>query len=85
MKSDMDDSSQGGNELVRLTQRESDVMNGLAAGLLYKEIADNLQISYSAVNKHQHRIYRKLQASNRTEAINKWRDRCGPDRVFSKQ
>ena len=51
-------------------------INGLARGLLYKEIARELHISYSAVNKHQQRIYRKLHADNRTEAINKWRESC---------
>lgn len=56
-----------------LTPRENDLMRLLAEGLLYKEISDKLQISYPAVHKIQHRIYRKLHASNRTEAISRWR------------
>jgi DNA-binding NarL/FixJ family response regulator len=56
-----------------LTERENEVMRCLATGLLYKEIADKLEISYSAVHKFQHRIFLKLKAANRTEAIINWR------------
>lgn len=49
-------------------------MRCFAKGLLYKEIADELSISFSAVNKHQHNIFRKLQVNNAREAIGKWRD-----------
>ncbi len=56
----------------RLTERESDVMACFARGLLYKEVANELGISYSAVHKHQHSIFVKLRAGNRTEAITKW-------------
>src|SRR5262249_1980962 len=59
---------------VVLTEREEELMACLAAGLLYKEIADNLGISFSAVHQRQHRIFRKLRVSNRTEAVNKWRE-----------
>jgi DNA-binding NarL/FixJ family response regulator len=58
----------------RFTHRENQVLDGLAKGLLYKEIADRLGISFSAVHKHQHKIFVKLQVSNRTEAIAKWLD-----------
>jgi DNA-binding NarL/FixJ family response regulator len=60
------------NSKVTLTPRENDVMGCLCRGKLYKEIADELGISYSAVHKHQHSIYRKLQAGNRTEALINW-------------
>ncbi len=49
-------------------------MERLAQGLLYKEIADNLNVSYSAVHKLQHKIFLKLQVTNRTEAVVKWLD-----------
>lgn len=62
-----------GNSLP-LSQRESEVLSGLAEGLLYKEIADNLGISYSAVHKYQHNLFAKLQVSNRSEAIRLWLD-----------
>lgn len=57
-----------------LTAREHQVISGLAKGLLYKEIADELGISFSAVHKHQHKIFVKLRVTNRTEAITKWRN-----------
>jgi DNA-binding NarL/FixJ family response regulator len=57
-----------------LTPRENEILERLAEGLIYKEIADKLKISYSAVHKLQHRIFVKLDAGNRTEAIAKWRD-----------
>jgi DNA-binding NarL/FixJ family response regulator len=54
-----------------LSQRENQVLQLLAKGLLYKEIADNLLISTGTVRQHIHRIYEKLHVQNRTEAINK--------------
>ena len=62
------------NEWLRLTRREHEVMRCFARGLLYKEVADELGISYSAVNKHQHNIFLKLHVTNRTEAAKKWYD-----------
>lgn len=55
-----------------LSRREHEVLDGLAEGLLYKEIADRLGISFSAVHKHQNRLYQKLNVSNRSEAIRRW-------------
>jgi len=54
-----------------LTQRESTILQLLSQGLLYKEIADQLNISTGTVRQHIHRIYEKLHVQNRTEAINK--------------
>ncbi len=59
-------------EPLALTRRECEVMRGLANGRLNKEIADELGLSFSAVHKHQHNIFRKLQVNNRTEAAIKW-------------
>jgi DNA-binding NarL/FixJ family response regulator len=64
-----------------LTTRENEVMVLLAKGFPYKLIADQLMISFSAVNQHLHRIYRKLGATNRTEAVNHWLDRSALGRV----
>lgn len=58
-----------------LTQRENDILDLLAQGYLYKEIADELFISKLTVKKHIHNIYEKLQVQNRTEALNKARRR----------
>ena len=55
-----------------LSVREIEVIRYLAQGFLYKEIADKMGISFSIVHKLQHKIFVKLHAGNRTEAINKW-------------
>jgi DNA-binding NarL/FixJ family response regulator len=55
----------------RLTTRESEVLDYLAQGYLYKEIADVLHISYATVNTHIRHIYEKLQVRSRTQAVNK--------------
>lgn len=63
------------DELIQRTStREREILNLLAKGLLYKEIAANLkpQISEGTVKQHIHRIYKKLEVNNRTEAINKY-------------
>lgn len=54
-----------------LSPRENEVLQYLAKGLLYKEIADKLNISPSTVRQHIHNIYDKLHVQNRAEAINK--------------
>jgi len=54
-----------------LSNRENEILQLLAKGLLYKEIADQLQISTGTVRQHIHNIYEKLHVQNRTEAINK--------------
>jgi len=54
-----------------LSARENEILQLLAKGLLYKEIADQLAISVSTVRQHIHHIYEKLHVQNRTEAINK--------------
>lgn len=54
-----------------LSPRENDILQLLAKGLLYKEIADQLSISTSTVRQHIHHIYKKLHVQNRTEALNK--------------
>jgi DNA-binding NarL/FixJ family response regulator len=54
-----------------LSSRENEVLQLLAKGLLYKEIAATLSIATDTVRQHIHRIYEKLHVQNRTEAINK--------------
>jgi DNA-binding NarL/FixJ family response regulator len=58
-------------EIKVLSVRENEVLQLLAKGLLYKEIADKLLIATDTVRQHIHRIYEKLHVQNRTEAINK--------------
>lgn len=59
------------DERAKLSARENDVLNLLAKGLLYKEIAQKLGISFGTVRQHIHNIYEKLHVQNKTEAINK--------------
>jgi DNA-binding NarL/FixJ family response regulator len=58
-------------DTASLTQRESEILDFLAKGFLYKEIAAELFISKETVKKHIHNIYEKLHVQNRTEALNK--------------
>ncbi len=54
-----------------LSVREKEVLELTAKGMLYKEIADQLGISFGTVRQHLHKIYEKLHVQNKTEAINK--------------
>lgn len=54
-----------------LTERETEILDLLAKGYLYKEIAAELFISKSTVKQHIHNIYGKLHVQTRTEALNK--------------
>jgi DNA-binding NarL/FixJ family response regulator len=58
-----------------LSDRENEVLQLLANGLLYKEIAERLYIGHGTVRQHIHNIYEKLHVSNRTEAVNKFFER----------
>ncbi len=54
-----------------LSKRQMEILALLADGLLKKEIADQLKISYSTVNTHVEHIYQKLNAANAPAAISK--------------
>lgn len=60
------------NDCEELTKRETEIVELLSAGLLYKEIADKIFISIDTVKKHVGNIYRKLHVNNKVEAINKF-------------
>jgi DNA-binding NarL/FixJ family response regulator len=55
-----------------LSPREQEVLDCLARGFLYKEIADKLGVSYETVHTYIRRIYEKLQVRSRTEAVAKF-------------
>lgn len=55
----------------QLTTREKEILDLLAKGLMYKEIAAQKEISTETVRKHVRNIYEKLQVTTRMEAINK--------------
>lgn len=58
-------------EMALLTPREKEILDLLAKGYLYKEIAAELFISIETVKRHIHNIYEKLHVQTRTEALNK--------------
>jgi len=58
-------------EDIKLTNRETEVLEHLSKGLNYVQIADNLILSTGTVRKHIENIYRKLQVHNKLEAVQK--------------
>ncbi len=60
------------SETVRLTPREQNVLELLARGFLYKEIADALGISATTVNSHVRSIYDKMHVQSRGQAVAKY-------------
>ncbi|MCL4785923.1 MAG: response regulator transcription factor [Verrucomicrobia bacterium] len=59
-------------EDAELSPRESEVLELLARGYLYKEIADSLGISLPTVNTYIRRIYEKLHVRSRSQAVAKY-------------
>jgi DNA-binding NarL/FixJ family response regulator len=59
----------GPHETESLTDREREVLEHLAKGYLYKEIADALGIGLETVRRHLSNIYGKLHVHTRTEAV----------------
>ena len=55
--------------LFDLTQRESEILQLLVQGLLYKEIALKLNISTNTAKKHVINIYHKLHVNSRAQAL----------------
>jgi DNA-binding NarL/FixJ family response regulator len=54
-----------------LSKREQEMLEQLAKGFRYKEIADRLFISLETVRTHVRNIYEKLQVNSRVEALKK--------------
>jgi DNA-binding NarL/FixJ family response regulator len=54
-----------------LTQREQKILELMTTGLLKKEIADSLSLSYHTVDTHLRNIYTKLHVHNRSGAVGK--------------
>lgn len=53
-----------------LSDREKEVLQQLAQGLIYKEIGEKLFISHETVKQHIKHIYQKLHVQNKVEALN---------------
>lgn len=58
--------------LDNLSNREHEILELLAKGMLYKEISTRLGIAQETVRKHVYHIYEKLHVNNRVEAVNKY-------------
>ena len=73
-------------EAQSLTPREVEVLNLLAKGFLYKEIAEKTKTTYATVHTHIRHIYEKLHVRSRTEAVARhlgqmppWRETVTPE------
>ena len=58
-----------GEKHTHLSPREQAVLECLAKGLTYKQIADQLAISIDTIRTYLRRIYEKLHVQSRTEAV----------------
>jgi len=61
-----------GTEVEKLSQREREVLEHLAQGMPYKEIASLLSVSLDTVRVHIKGIYGKLHVHSRGEAVAKY-------------
>jgi NarL family two-component system response regulator LiaR len=59
---------------LALTTREREILTLLATGLRYQQIGESLGVTTGTVKQHLHKIYGKLEVTNKTEAINRFRD-----------
>lgn len=57
-----------------VTKREYEVLGLIAEGLSNREIADRLFVSTSTIKTHTSNLFLKLEASRRTQAIQKARE-----------
>src|SRR5262245_7187660 len=65
------------HDYEKLSLREQEVLDCLARGYLYREIAEKLNISYATVHTHLRHIYEKLHVRSRTEAVTKHLQQVG--------
>jgi DNA-binding NarL/FixJ family response regulator len=56
----------------QLSPRERDVLDYLVKGYSYKEVAEQMRISYSTVHTHIEHIYQKLHVQSRAQAVAKF-------------
>jgi DNA-binding NarL/FixJ family response regulator len=61
-----------GSEVEKLSQREREVLDHLARGMPYKEIASLLSVSLDTIRVHIKGIYGKLHVHSRGEAVAKY-------------
>ncbi len=56
-------------EQLGITRRELEILEAIAAGLSNREIADRLFVSENTVKTHTARLFDKLSARRRTQAV----------------
>lgn len=59
-------------KVEELSEREQQVLAGLSQGLVYKQIADELNVSIHTVRNYIRRIYEKLHVRTGAEAVAKY-------------
>lgn len=59
------------NQDYNISNREKDILRCMIDGKPYKQICDELNISYNTVRTHVKKIYEKLHVSSNTEAVSK--------------
>ncbi len=64
-------SHQSVSEKIDLSEKETQVLNGLVEGLSYKMIGDKYAMAIDTVRGYIKRIYEKLQVHSRSEAVAK--------------
>ena len=62
----------GGGESGELAPREKEVLDLLAQGYSYKEIADKLNVAFATVHTYVLRIYKKLHVRSKNAAVARW-------------
>jgi len=60
------------NEAAELAPREKQVLDLLAQGYSYKEIADQLNVAFGTVHTYVLRIYKKLHVRSKNAAVARW-------------
>jgi DNA-binding NarL/FixJ family response regulator len=59
------------SQQANLTQRQAQVLDLLAQGCSYHEIARLTQLTYATVHTHIRHLYKKLQVKSRSQAVAK--------------
>jgi two-component system, NarL family, response regulator LiaR len=61
-------------EELGITRRELEILQLIAAGLSNREIAERLYVSENTVKTHSGRLFEKLDAKRRTQAVQRGKD-----------
>ncbi len=62
----------GDAETGELASREREILDLLAQGYSYKEIADELNVAFATVHTYVLRIYKKLHVRSKNAAVARW-------------